>query len=56
MIGNLDEFIKPSVLTLPKMSGNVKNFNDANNKLMSLRIDNQSYKKSMKPVGLRLKT
>ena len=47
MIGYLDNFIRPLVLIMPKMSGYVKTFKvkdgdkDKNNKLMSFRIDDE---------------
>ena len=46
MIGYLDNDIRPLDLILPKMSGYVKTFKDKgednNNKLMSLRIDDDT--------------
>ena len=46
MIGHLDNDIRPLDLILPKMSGYVKTFKDKgednNNKLMSLRIDDDT--------------
>ena len=39
MIEYSDESIRPLVLKLLKMSGYVRTFKDENNKLMSLRID-----------------
>ena len=62
MIGYLDNVIRPLVLILPKMSGYVKTFNDKgenkneNNKLMSLRIDDDKLLENIKPFGLKLKT
>ena len=49
-IGHLDKVIRPLVLILPKMSGNVKTLkvrdggNGENNKLMSFCIDDEKYK------------
>ena len=44
MIGYLDKAIRPLVLIMPKMSGYVKTFKvkEGNNKLMSLRIDDEN--------------
>ena len=56
-----DKAIKPLVLIMPKMSGYVKTFKikdgdkDKSNKLMSFRIDHESYQKNIKLFGLRLK-
>ena len=50
------------VLILPKMSRYVTTFKDGdkdknkNNKLMSFHIDDDKLLKSMKPLGLQLKT
>ena len=41
LIGCLCEVLRPLVLILPKMSGCVKTFKDKNNKLMSLRINDE---------------
>ena len=62
LIGFLHEVIRPLVLILPKTSGYVKTFKDKgrneskNNKLMSLRIDDDKLLENMKTVQLRLKT
>ena len=44
MVGYLDKAIRPLVLIMPKMSGYVKTFKvkEGNNKLMSLRIDDEN--------------
>ena len=52
LIGYLD-VMRPVVFILPKVNGYVKTFEDKNNELMSLHIDDDSYKKSIKPLGLR---
>ena len=41
LIGCLCEVLRPLVLILPKMRGCVKTFKDKNNKLMSLRINDE---------------
>ena len=53
--------MRPLVLIMCKMSGYVKTFKvkegdkDKSNKLMSFGIDDESYEKSIKLFGLRLK-
>ena len=56
MIGYLDEVKKPLVLKLPKMNGYLKTFKDKsgeknkNNKLMSLRIDEDNILEKYKTI------
>ena len=61
MIGNLDEFIRPLVLILPKMNGYVKIFEDKggdknkNNKLKYLRIDKDKLFEEIKTFWTKVK-
>ena len=56
LIGYLDEVKKPLVLKLPKMNGYLKTFKDKggeknkNNKLMSLRIDEDNILEKYKTI------
>ena len=54
MIGYLDEVIRPSVLILPKITGYVKTFKQKNNKLISLRIDNEKLLRKYKTIWTKI--
>ena len=61
MIGYLGKVTRPLVLIIPKVSGYVKKYKvkdkdkDKNNKLMSLRIDDEKLLGKYKLFELRLK-
>ena len=54
MIGYLDEVIRPLVLILPKITGYVKTFKQKNNKLKSLRIDNEKLLRKYKTIWTKI--
>ena len=54
MIGYLDEVIRPLVLILPKITGYVKTFKQKNNKLISLRIDNEKLLRKYKTIWTKI--
>ena len=59
-IGYLDDLIRPLVLILPKMSGYIKTFSDKdwdknmNNKLMSLRIDDDKLLEKYQTISIKI--
>ena len=55
LIGYLDDVIGPFVLILLKMIRYVKNFKDQNNKLMSLRIDDDKLLEKHKTICTKIK-
>ena len=54
LIGYLDEVIRPLVLILPKITGYVKTFKQKNNKLISLRIDNEKLLRKNKTIWTKI--
>ena len=54
LIGYLDEVIRPLVLILPKITGYVKTFKQKNNKLISLRIDNEKLLRKYKTIWTKI--
>ena len=56
LIGYLDDVIRPLVLVLPKLSGYLKTFNgrDKNNKLISLRVDDDMLFEKYKTIWIKI--
>ena len=56
LIGYLDDVIRPLVLVLPKLSGYLKTFNgrDKNNKLISLRVDDDMLLEKYKTIWIKI--
>ena len=60
LIGYLDKVIRPLVLTLPKVSGNVQTFKDKhgykdkNNKLVSFRINDEKLLEKCKTIWTKI--
>ena len=54
MTGDLYEVIRLLVLKLPKMNGYIKTFKEKNNKLMTLRIDDDKLLKKYKTIWTKI--
>ena len=56
LIGYLDDVIRPLVLVLPKLSGYLKTFNgrDKDNKLISLRVDDDMLLEKYKTIWIKI--
>ena len=56
LIGYLDDVIRPLVLVLPKLSGYLKTFKgrDKNNKLISLRVDDDMLLEKYKTIWIKI--
>ena len=50
LIGYLDDFIRPLVLVLPKISGYITTLKNINNKLMSQRMDDDKLLEKYKTI------